>query len=100
MSHQSVLSTLVCKGCKKSFTRKNKRQKFCTPECRKSYYERTYFPKTYVNKKCVRCSGAFSTSSPKKQVYCTPECREEARIERETETKAKFEEFLRSKDKI
>jgi hypothetical protein len=65
----------LCKGCGIGFYPKDRRQKYHTPGCREKYYDKTYWPKTIVEKTCPVCKTVFPTSKPKKQTYCSPDCR-------------------------
>jgi len=82
MGRKEKFSRHVCKGCGRLFVPKSRKQKYHDEDCRKAFYGRTYFAKTFIDKTCLNCGSVFPSSSPKKQLYCNPECREAARKKR------------------
>ncbi len=82
MTQKTATLRKVCKGCGVSFKPKSRKQKYHDEYCRKDFYDRTYYAKTYTDKTCLNCGTSFPTSKPSKQAYCEPACREDARRKR------------------
>jgi len=67
-----------CETCGKTFLAKRSNQRFCSDECRKSYYAEHFYAYPVVVKTCLMCGNSFRTTHAKKQKYCSPECRKKA----------------------
>lgn len=78
-SEKKALPPIRCKGCEIMFVPVTRKQKYHSPTCRNSYYDRTYFAKTETRKTCKNptCGNPFTTTKPKLQDYCSAECRDD-----------------------
>jgi len=83
---------MICKGCQSKFSRNNRRQIFCTPDCRRKYFNNLN-PKTpvVIAKPCKICGAMFETIH-KFKLYCSPKCSRKSNrlgVKARTETKIK-----------
>lgn len=73
---------LACMNCGADFFRRNKRQKFCTPACRVSYWNSHLDQvkrRAYYNLQCQHCGKEFESYGNDRRKFCSRACYDQAR---------------------
>lgn len=67
------MDMIKCPECKKEFIPKDRRQVYCTPQCRYRKYRRKIEAKRIEEGKCPKCGGVMDRTG--KASYCS-KCKE------------------------